>query len=197
MCCRYVLDVTEIDLAELVERAEASPLLDRFHKWEAGVFVRSGEVKPMNIAPAIATNRGGGPAVFPMRWGFTVEGRSALLINARVETAAEKPSFCDARKSHRCILPASWYCEWQHTPTADGRSTVTTKYNIQPYDTRITWLCGLYRIENGLLVFVVLTTEPSPDVAEIHDRMPLILPKGCVREWVNPKPERRTCCPMR
>lgn len=187
MCCRFVLDVTEKDLAEIVERAGNSPLLSRFHKKEAGIFVRSGEVKPMNIAPAIATNRSGSPAIFPMRWGFAVEGKKTVLINARAETAAEKPSFRDAWKNHRCILPASWYCEWQHAPAADGQSTVTTKYNIQPYDTRITWLCGLYRIENGLPVFVVLTTRPSPDVAEIHDRMPLILPKGCVREWVNPK----------
>lgn len=185
MCCRYVLDVTEKELAEIVEEAGNSPLLGRFHKKEAGIFVRSGEVRPMNIAPAIATNRSGQQAVFPMRWGFTIDGRPSPLINARVETAAEKPSFRDAWKSHRCILPASWYYEWQHTPLDDGK-TATAKYAIQPYDTQITWLCGLYRIENGLPVFVVLTTEPSNDVAFIHDRMPLILPKGCVREWVNP-----------
>ena len=55
----------------------------------------------------------------------------------------------------------------------------------------MTWLCGLYRIENGLPAFVILTKEPSPDVAHIHDRMPMILPKRAVREWINPavKPE--------
>ena len=125
-------------------------------------------------------------AVFPMRWGYQMEGRSTLLINARVETAAEKPSFRDSWLHHRCILPASRYFEWQHTPGEDGKTT-TTKYAIQPYDTHITWLCGLYRIENGLPAFVVLTSEPSPDVAHIHDRMPLILPKGAVRDWVNPR----------
>ncbi len=84
-------------------------------------------------------------------------------------------------------IPASWYFEWQHLPTENGRDTVKTKYAIQPADASITWLCGLYRIENGLPVFVVLTSEASEDVAHIHDRMPVILPKGAIREWVNPK----------
>ena len=186
MCCRYVLDVSERDLADIVEQAGNSPLLRRFQQRDSGLLVRSGEVRPTNVAPAVATSRGGEQAVFPMRWGFTIEGRSTLLINARAETAAEKPSFRDAWRSHRCVLPASCYFEWQHAPAEDGRPAVTTKYAIRPCDTQITWLCGLYRIEDGLPVFVVLTTEPSDDVAFIHDRMPLILPKGCVREWIDP-----------
>ena len=186
MCCRYVLDITEKDLAEIVESAGQSPLLQRYRQRGAGELIRSGEVRPMNIAPAIASDRKEAAAVFPMRWGYQMEGRSTLLINARVETAAEKPSFRDSWLHHRCILPASRYFEWQHTPGEDGKTT-TTKYAIQPYDTHITWLCGLYRIENGLPVYVVLTSEPSADVAHIHDRMPLILPKRAVRDWVNPK----------
>lgn len=186
MCCRYVLDVSERDLADIVEQAGNSPLLQRFRQRDSGLLVRSGEVRPTNIAPAVATSRGGGQAVFPMRWGFTVAGRSTPLINARAETAAEKPSFRDAWRSHRCVLPASCYIEWQHAPAADGKPTVTAKYVIRPHDAEITWLCGLYRIEDGLPVFVVLTTAPGDDVAFIHDRMPLILPKDAVRAWIDP-----------
>ena len=186
MCCRYILDRPERELEEIVERAAKSPLTERFEARQAGSLVQSGEVRPMSVAPAIATARGGGQAVFPMRWGFTLAGKPSPLINARAETAAEKQTFRDAWNSHRCILPASRYFEWQHLPSADGKTAAAVKYAIRPCDSELAWLCGLYRIENGLPVFVVLTTEPSPDVAFLHDRMPLILPKGCVRAWIDP-----------
>ena len=50
----------------------------------------------------------------------------------------------------------------------------------------MTWLAGLYRIEDGLPVFAVLTKEPTEDLRRIHDRMPLILPKDLIDEWINP-----------
>ena len=55
----------------------------------------------------------------------------------------------------------------------------------------MTWLCGLYRIENGLPVFVVLTREPGEELRFLHDRMPLIMPERLVDEWIRPevKPE--------
>ena len=187
MCCRYVLDITEQELAQLVEDAAGSPLMERFRRDGAGVFVPSGEVAPTNIAPAIATDRRGKQAVFPMRWGFTLQNRNSLLINARVESASEKPTFREAWLHHRCVLPASRYFEWQRLPSENGKQKKGIKYAIWPQDTDITWLCGLYRIENGLPVFVVLTSEASEDVSHIHDRMPLILPKDCIREWVDPE----------
>ena len=55
---------------------------------------------------------------------------------------------------------------------------------IQPKNSDVTWLCGLYRIENNYPTFVILTREPGPEVAEIHDRMPLILPSSLIRDWI-------------
>jgi putative SOS response-associated peptidase YedK len=65
------------------------------------------------------------------------------------------------------------------------------KYMIRPKDGGITWLCGLYRIENGLPVFVILTREPGEEIRFIHDRMPLILPEQYIDAWISPetKPE--------
>ena len=62
---------------------------------------------------------------------------------------------------------------------------------IQPKDSTMTWLCGLYRIEEGLPMFVVLTREPGEDIRFIHNRMPLIMPGELVSEWIRPdvKPE--------
>jgi len=68
---------------------------------------------------------------------------------------------------------------------------VSHKYMIQPKGSKMTWLCGLYRIEEGLPVFVILTREPGEEIRFIHDRMPLILSGKLVNEWIRPdvKPE--------
>ena len=58
---------------------------------------------------------------------------------------------------------------------------------IQPYGSTMTWLAGLYRLEDGLPVFTILTKEPTTELRRIHDRMPLMLPKELIDEWINPK----------
>lgn len=60
------------------------------------------------------------------------------------------------------------------------------KYAIQPEGGRAAWLCGLYRMEDNLPHFVILTREPTEALREIHDRMPLMLPEKYVNDWVNP-----------
>ena len=107
-------------------------------------------------------------------------------MNARTETASEKATFKDAWASHRCIVPASWYFEWEHIILNDGRKKTGQKYLLQPKGSTMTWLCGLYRIQEGLPVFVVLTREPGEEIRFIHDRMPLILPKELINPWIHP-----------
>ena len=185
MCCRYWADESP-EIREIVEEMNKSPLVD---KWQRTTGITTyGEVRPTNVVPVIASNRAGARAVFPMKWGFS--GRT-LLMNARTETAPVKSTFKEAWASHRCIIPASWYYEWEHLTGNDGRKQTGAKYLIQPKGCPMTWLCGLYRIENGLPVFVVLTREPSDDIRFIHDRMPLIMPGDYVNDWIKPdvKPE--------
>lgn len=185
MCCRYWTEESP-ELRPIVEEMNRSPLMK---KWQGcpGI-VTYGEVRPTNIVPVIAPDRSGGRAVFPMKWGYT--GRT-LLMNARTETAAEKPTFREDWKKHRCVVPASWYFEWTHLPGSNGKMRTGDKYMIRPKDGGITWLCGLYRIENGLPVFVILTREPGEEIRFIHDRMPLILPEQYIDAWIRPdtKPE--------
>ena len=50
----------------------------------------------------------------------------------------------------------------------------------------MTWLCGLYRIENGLPCYVILTREPGEGIRFLHDRMPLMLPEEYAKEWIRP-----------
>jgi len=185
VCCRYWADESP-EIRDIVEEMNKSPLVD---KWQRTTGITTyGEVRPTNVVPVIASNRAGARAVFPMKWGFT--GRT-LLMNARTETAPVKATFKDAWTSHRCIVPASWYYEWEHLTGNDGRKRTGDKYLIQPKGSTMTWLCGLYRIENGFPVFVILTREPGNEIRFIHDRMPLIMPGGYVNEWIKPdvKPE--------
>jgi putative SOS response-associated peptidase YedK len=82
-------------------------------------------------------------------------------------------------------VPVSCYFEWEHLRSADGRKKTGSKYRLQA-DSPVTWLCGLYRMEEGIPCFVVLTREPGESIRFIHDRMPLILPENAVSEWIRP-----------
>lgn len=180
MCCRYWADESP-ELRAIVEEMNRSPLVDRWQKTK-GITTR-GEVRPTDVVPVIASNRAGRRAVFPMKWGFA--GRT-LLVNARVETAAVKPTFKEAWAAHRCIVPASWYFEWEHFTDDSGKQRTGAKHLIQPKGSAMAWLCGLYRIENGLPAFVILTREPGESTRALHDRMPLMLPEALVNEWIRP-----------
>ena len=185
MCCRYWTDESP-ELRPIVEDMNRSPLM---RKWQDKAKVKSyGEIFPTDVVPVIAPNRSGLRTVYPMKWGYS--GKS-LLMNARSETAAEKLTFREDWVRHRCIVPASWYFEWEHYPGSDGKKHTGDKYMIHPKDSAVTWLCGLYRIENGLPVFVILTREPGEALRFLHDRMPLIMPEELVTEWIRPdrKPE--------
>lgn len=181
MCTRYWVDASP-ELRPIVEEMNRSPLMSRFRE-RTGRDFSFGEVRPSDLAAALASDRKGKKAVFPMRWGFS--GKS-LLLNARAETAAAKPTFRECFERRRCALPASWYFEWEHVRDEKGRARTGQRYKIRPGGEEIAWLCGLYRIEEGLPVFVVLTRESGAGISFIHDRMPLILPGKCIDEWIRP-----------
>ena len=185
MCTRFYIEPESEELQELLEEARQSRLAQQF--LHAGSpMLTSGEIRPTNVVPVIASGRDRTPGAFPMRWGFQIPGGS-LVVNARSETAAVKPTFREPWRSHRCIIPASWYYEWEHTKTPAGKTKTGDKYAIQPKGEKLAWLCGLYRIENGFPVFAVLTREPTLYLQTIHDRMPLMLPQNLIQEWIRPE----------
>jgi putative SOS response-associated peptidase YedK len=143
-----------------------------------------GTVRPSDIVPVIAPDRQGKKDVFPMRFGFLMQAK--LLFNARTETASEKPTFAGPWREHRCIIPASWYFEWSHFIDENGRRKKGDMYRIGSKEGQFTYLCGLYRNEDGLPAFTVLTREPEGELASIHDRMPLILPEKDIEKWIDP-----------
>ena len=190
MCCRYWTDESP-ELRAFVEEMNRSPLLTRWPR--TSVIAQAGEVRPGEIAAVIAPDRQGKRAVFPMKWGFS--GRT-LLMNARSETASEKPTFRDAWASHRCIVPAAGYYEWEHIRDNGGKKKSGDRYAIRPKEGAMTCLCGLYRIEAGLPVFVILTREAGEGIRFIHERMPLILPERLIDDWIRPQGDPEKLLPF-
>lgn len=184
MCVRFIMYSQPRDQDDFISEMMQSSLIKKFRDAGASVLT-GGEARPTNVVPVIAPDRNGIKTVFPMRWGFRVPGLS-LVVNARTETAAVRPTFRDAWRQHRCAIPAESYIEWEHIAAPNGKTRTGDKFSIHPAEEPVTWLCGLYRIEDGLPVFTVLTREPSESVRHIHDRMPLILPESLIDAWVDP-----------
>ena len=189
MCTRYYLELSP-ELRPFIEAAQSASLTDRMIAHLGKPLKISGEIRPSDMVPVIASNRSGNRGAFPMIWGYTLAGVKGPVVNVRMETAAGKPTWREGWMSHRCILPASWYYEWEHLPMPDGRVKTGRRYVIQPVGSRVTWLAGIYRIEEarGLKypVCSVLTRAPAESVRHIHDRMPLMLPENRIGDWIRP-----------
>ena len=184
MCYSFYIDLDREFTRELKEKILSSKLTAGFENTGKKVITR-GIIRPSDIVPVIAADRRGERSVFPMKWGFRLS-RGDLVANARSESASEKPLFREAWKAHRCIIPASWYYEWSHYTDNSGKKRTGDRYRIGMKDSLFTYLCGLYRLEEGLPVFTVLTRAPVGELAKIHDRMPLILKEENIEKWIYP-----------
>jgi putative SOS response-associated peptidase YedK len=130
-----------------------------------------------------------------VRWGLVPSWAKDVsigsrLINARVETVHEKPSFRKAFAQRRCLLPADGYFEWYTSPTT-GAKPSKQPFFIRPKDGKIMAMAGLYerwRSPDGEWVWscTVITTEASDDLGRIHDRMPMIVPTERWGAWLDP-----------
>lgn len=125
-------------------------------------------------APQLVVTRdeGGQLTLGELRWGARAGQR--LVQNARQESLGA-PIWREHAGS-RCVVPADGYVEWQKTPR--GKQPLWLRDAAEPG--RTLWLAGLV-LPDG---FVIITTPPSADVAEVHDRMPAILPRAAVETWL-------------
>lgn len=189
MCGRYVIEPVDPAIIEMIREINRTKLAEMFTAANQPPIAGGGEILPSNVVPVVASSKTGEKRVFPMKWGFSRTSgagrRGMLLINARAETAAEKPTFREAWQKHRCAVPASGYFEWEH----DAEKKPGKKYVIRPEGKERVWLAGLYRMEEGIPAFVILTRPADASLAWMHDRMPLMLPDEEVGQWINPAKE--------
>lgn len=115
------------------------------------------------------------------------------LINARSETAAEKPAFSDAWESRPCLVLSSGYYEWQDGPRP------SQPYRVHREGDPAFAMAGLWQEwdRNGttLQTVTILTTAANDALASIHDRMPVVLSREDERTWLDgPLDQREALC---
>ena len=195
MCTWFYAD--SHSLSYFISKAQQLPLANEIMVKLSKSMAMSGNIRPTDMAAVLAPNKQGNMAVFPMVWGFTHDANPKPIINCRIETVDQKALWKDSWFRRRCIIPASWYYEWGIPPSEIGfqntneqRKIKKEKYAIQPQGENITYLAGLYRYEEHcgmqVPVFSVLTREAADPIRTIHDRMPLILSKENLKEWIRP-----------
>jgi putative SOS response-associated peptidase YedK len=150
-----------------------------------------------NVAPtepvAGVLERRGRRRLVELRWGlipsWSTDRRIAnRLINARAETVADLPAFRDAFRRRRCLLPADGYYEWERRP--DGSRM---PYLLAASGGETLAFAGLWEVwtdpsepeAEPLRTCTIVTTDASPSIAWLHDRMPVILPVDAWDEWLD------------
>lgn len=162
-----------------------------------------------NIAPSqdVAAVRMGphGRELVMLHWGlipaWAKDPKTGYsLINARAETVAEKPAFRTAFRRRRCIIPASGFYEWKEV--AGGKQP----YYLMLKNGEPMGLAGLWehwQSPEGRVIesCTILVTDANALVKQVHDRMPVILPKEAYAAWLDPEeqaPDRLAplLCPL-
>lgn len=169
MCSRYRADVTAAELAARFG-VPAPP------GWEPRAELAAGDEAPALIAapaPRFSLLR------FGLRPGWAGEDAKPQL-NARAESAADKPYFRDAYRRRRCLVPAR---AWFETPR---RGPDKSPRRLERLDGALFAFAGLW--EPGC--FAILTVEPNPLVAAVHERMPALLAPDAEAAWLDPRTPR-------
>jgi len=160
---------------------EIQSLAQEYNLQPPGDFHATYNAAPGQDLPVVTNQR---TKVFSLvNWGivpFWAKDSSKRLINARAETVAEKATFKKAFQRRRCLVPADGYYEWMKGP--DGK----TPYRIFRKDAPAFFLAGIWDTnDEGKAYFAIITSEASPSIAHIHDRMPVILEDDAVVFWLS------------
>ncbi len=193
MCNRFALPASPEEIEEYFELAEPPDLVPRYNiaPGERILIVRRGdETRPSpagsrrGTGAQDAATRRADSSLWGLRPGWARDAKKPLL-NVRAETLRGKPGRSNLARGGRCLVPAGGFFEWQRL----GRAR-------QPYYFRLK--------ESPLLAFAalaeaapgldgsparhcaILTTTPNSVVAEVHDRMPVILPPDAYESWLDP-----------
>ena len=177
MCGRFTLTATPEEVRRLfdyVDQPNFPPRADIRPTEPIGVVIRREGARRFTL----------------VRWGFIpgwVKDPAAfsLLINARAETALEKPSFRGAMRHGRCLVPASGFIEWRRD--GDGSKH---PFLIAPKDGGLVGFAGLMETWAGadgseIDTAAILTVDANATVAAVHDRMPAVIAPADFEAWLD------------
>jgi putative SOS response-associated peptidase YedK len=186
MCGRYAQTA---DMRELMEQFEVS-----------GTAPHKSLPLNWNIAPTnpIYIIRGTSPDLATVSWGLIAPWLKTLVeaknsqsraINARSESIFEKPTFKDAFRTTRCLIPASGYYEWA---TALGKYPPKQPFYICAKDDKQLPIAGIWSswfVPSGEIIETasIITQEAQGQLEAIHSRMPVFMPKDRWQQWLDPK----------
>ena len=186
MCGRYALNISGDDLA--LEYNANNP--------NSSYLASNWNISPTTTIPFISESKNGSVvrAINLASWGLIPSwakdsSRQANAINARVESISEKPTFRQAFKSRRCLVPVSGYYEWA---TELGKYRPKQPFFISNKDNKTLAIAGIYEewinpeSNQVLTTAAIITRSAVGIVAPIHNRMPVILPSTLWADWLTP-----------
>lgn len=166
MCGRYSLAPEEsVEIEKLLREIQG-----RF---------KTGEIFPTNDVPVLM-EAGAELAPAVMAWGYPRFGsKPGSIINARSETAGERPMFRKSLYERRCVFPTTGFYEW-----GPGEGGKKTKYRFNRAGDKALYLAGLWNEFKGERKCVILTRAANASVKEVHERMPVVLEREELEAWV-------------
>ena len=180
MCGRFTQERPASELAEIFG---AEPLVDD----PGGHY---------NVAPTdealVVVQREDRRAITAYRWGLIPHWATAAkvgsrMFNARAETLTVSPAFSRAFQRRRCLVPVDSFYEWKR------EGTVRQPYRVTRTDGRPLVLAGLWAgwhdavTETVRRTFTIITTTPNRALADLHDRMPVVVPDDGWARWLDPR----------
>ena len=174
MCGRYYVDdETAREIEKLVRQAE-----QKLHQNTAAALkrIRSTDIHPADEAPVLLASDGGIACTW-LRWGFPMPPNhgKGLVFNSRSESATEKPFFREGIRHRRVVIPAAVFYEWDKSKS---------KYTFQKENQKTLFMAGCCKHYSDGEHFVILTTAANSSMEPVHDRMPLLLEKTEVMDWI-------------
>lgn len=185
MCGRYVITLT-LDELRAVFDTDDRPNLEP--NWNAA---------PTQMLPVVRRGKAGEQRLTPVRWGLVPSwskdppSKAKPLINARSETAAEKPAFRTAMKRRRCLVPANGFYEWS------GEKGAKQPWYITLSSGEPMVFAGLWERWTGapepdapeetVDTFCILTAEAPEDIAHLHHRCPVLIAPEDFNRWLDPE----------
>lgn len=162
MCGRYYVDDETAQEIEKIVRKVSEKMM------------HIGDIHPTEHAPVLHKSENGFISSH-MTWGFRGTEDNHIIINARSESSIEKPSFKSAMQRRRCVVPAKGFYEWDNNKN---------KVAFESIDENVIWMAGIWKPSEAGNCFVVLTTAANESVEGVHDRMPLILERKEINDWI-------------
>jgi putative SOS response-associated peptidase YedK len=178
MCGRFTLRTSPAEIAEIFALLREPELVPRY-----------------NIAPTqqVAAIRpaGGGRELSMLAWGLVPAWSKSPkggppLINARGESVATKPSFRDAFRKRRCLIPADGFYEWKKTGPRSKQPYYIRVRGGRPFAFAGLWEHWEAADGAALDSCTIITTDANEALRDLHDRMPVILPPDSYDEWLDP-----------